>query len=102
MYDPHALAELLLEVGVQVIVKCNVTTESQPTALVPVQVAVVVDAVYNTPCHKYDPDELTVTVDELGCLIVTFAVTVLSHPVAEAYTCVYDPEAVTVVPHGNV
>ena len=30
----------------------NVTTESQPAALVPVQVAVVVDAVYNTPCHK--------------------------------------------------
>ena len=38
--------------GVAFIVKFNVTTLSQPTALVPVQVAVLLDAVYVVPCHR--------------------------------------------------
>jgi len=86
---------------VHVIVKCKVTTESQPAALTPVQVAVVVDEVYNVPCHKYDPGELTSSIDEVGCLMVTFTVTVLSQPEAEVYTCSYEPDVVTEPPHGN-
>ena len=38
--------------GVAFIVKFNVTTLSQPAALVPVQVAVLLDAVYVVPCHR--------------------------------------------------
>ena len=37
--------------GVAFIVKCNVTTLSHPPALVPFQVAVLLDAVYVVPCQ---------------------------------------------------
>ena len=37
--------------GVALIVKCNVTTLSHPAALVPVHVAMLLDAVYVVPCQ---------------------------------------------------
>jgi hypothetical protein len=70
------------DVGVHVIVKCKVTTESQPAAFVPVHVAVVVDAVYNVPCHVYAPGELTSSIDDVGCLMVNTKYAVESQPAA--------------------
>ena len=64
------------------IVRFNVTTLSQPAALVPVQVAVLLDEVYVVPCHNKLPQALIVSVEEVGCLIVRFNVTTLSQPAA--------------------
>ena len=52
--------------GVVLIVKCNVTTLSHPPALVPVHVAVLLDAVYVVPCQILLLHALIVSIDEVG------------------------------------
>jgi hypothetical protein len=81
-YDPHALAVSTDDVGVHVIVKCNVTTESHPAAFVVNHVGVFVDEVYVVPCHVYDPGELTSSIDVVGCLMVNANTAVESQPAA--------------------
>ena len=53
---------------------------SQPTAFVPVHVAVLVDVVYVVPFQSYESHETMVSVAYEGWLIVKFNVTMLSQP----------------------
>ena len=48
------------------IVRSSVTVESQPAALVPVQVAVLLDAVYVVPCQVYELHAVMVSVEVDG------------------------------------
>ena len=61
-------------------IKFNVTTLSQPATFVVVQVGVVVDEVYNIPCHLNESQAVKVSVDEVGTLIVKCRVSVVVHP----------------------
>jgi hypothetical protein len=63
-------------------VKFNVTALSHPAAFVVVQVGVVVDEVYNTPCHLSESQDVIVSVDDVGCFIVRCKVSVDAHPFA--------------------
>jgi hypothetical protein len=65
-----------------VIVKFNVTMLSQPAALVPVHVAVLLDVVYVVPFQSYESHATIVSVVYEGWLIVKFNVTMLSQPAA--------------------
>ena len=69
-------------VGNGLIVKSNVTMLSQPAALVPVHVAVLLDVVYVVPFQSYASQETMVSVAYEGWLIVKFNVTMLSQPAA--------------------
>jgi len=61
-------------------VRFNVTTLSQPAAFVVVHVGVVVDEVYNVPCHLNESQAVKVSVDEVGILIIKCKVSVVVHP----------------------
>ena len=62
------------------IVRFNVTTLSQPAAFVVVHVGVLVDEVYNVPCHLNESQTVNVSVDDVGTLIVKCKVSVVVHP----------------------
>ena len=51
-------------------VRFNVTTLSHPATLVVVQVGVLVDEVYNVPCHLNESQAVNVSVEVVGTLIV--------------------------------
>ena len=55
---------------------------SQPAALVPVHVAVLLDVVYVVPFQSYEPHATIGSVEYEGWLIVKFNVTMLSQPAA--------------------
>ena len=63
-------------------IKFNVTTLSQPTAFVVVQVGVLVDEVYNVPCHLNESQAVNVSVEDVGTLIVRRNVSVDAQPLA--------------------
>jgi len=81
-------------------VKFNVTTESHPAALVPVQVAVLFEELYIVPCHSRLSHAVSVSIDELGeqLLMVKIKVATLSQPAALVPVKVYVPLEVYVVP----
>ena len=81
MYELHA-ATVWIDVVGCLMVRLSVTVESQPAALVPVQVAVLFDDVYVVPCQVYELHADTVSVELVGCFIVRLSVTVESHPAA--------------------
>jgi len=64
------------------IVRFNVTTLSHPAALVVVQIGVVVDEVYNVPCHLNESQAVNVSVEAVGTLIVRCKVSVDAQPLA--------------------
>jgi hypothetical protein len=58
-------------------VRFKVTTLSQPATFDVVQVGVVVDAVYNIPCHLNESHTINVSVDDVGTLTTTVNVVVV-------------------------
>ena len=64
------------------IVRFNVTTLSQPATFVVVHVGVLVDAVYNVPCHLNESQDVNVSVEVVGTLIVRCKVSVDAQPLA--------------------
>ena len=66
-------------------VRFKVTTLSQPATFVVVQVGVVVDAVYNMPCHLNESQAVNVSVDVVGTLIVKCKVSVVEQPEPDGY-----------------
>ena len=63
-------------------VRFNVTTLSQPAAFVVVHVGVLVDEVYNVPCHLNESQAVNVSVEVVGTLIVRCNVSVDAQPLA--------------------
>ena len=64
------------------IVRFNVTTLSHPAAFVVVHVGVLVDEVYNVPCHLNESQAVNVSVEVVGTLIVRCNVSVDAQPLA--------------------
>lgn len=95
VYEPQAVIVAVPEVAV-VIVRCSVTTESQPAKLVRVMVGVNVEAEYVVPSiHVYGPQEVTTSVPEVACAIVRCRCTTESQPAAfVSVTVGVDVEAV--------
>ena len=63
-------------------VRFNVTTLSHPAAFVVVHVGVLVDEVYNVPCHLNESQAVNVSVEVVGTLIVKCKVSVDAQPLA--------------------
>ena len=64
------------------IVRFIVTTLSHPAAFVVVHVGVLVDAVYNVPCHLNESQAVNTSVDAVGTFIVRCKVSVDAQPLA--------------------
>ncbi len=76
MTSPPAVNELM--------VRFNVTSESQPAALLKVKVGVLVEVEYVTPSiHVNGPQLCCTSVEALGCSRVKFNVITESHPAAD-------------------
>ena len=67
------------------IVRFNVTILSQPAAFVVIHVGVLVDAVYNVPCHLNESQAVNVSVEVVGILIVRCNVSVVEQPEPDGY-----------------
>ena len=66
-------------------VRFNVTTLSHPATFVVVHVGVIVDAVYNVPCHLNESQAVSVSVEVVGTLIVRCKVSVVEQPEPDGY-----------------
>jgi hypothetical protein len=80
-YDPHVGRVVVNDVDDFLIVKFNVTVESQPAAFVPRHVFTP-PVLYTNPFHTNESQADVVTVDDVGLLIVKFNVAVESQPAA--------------------